>query len=482
MNNRCKSKISLFVGAALTMIGATLGSAPSLHAQNFDFDRLLKQASVYTVVLDVKVEYTFGADVNEQEERLLGTIVRADGLIIFDGGFLSEENPFMPTGGFTFRSTPRRIKVTTIDRKEYSAEFVGVDAYTGFGFALITGADRQFTPARFVKPERLRVGDWLATLVLLPEYVEPPLATDVAMVSAVITQPEKFPLTVGFSPFEFGSVLYDSRLNPVGLLGQMEDPTGQSGGGAAMMGEFQQMNIPLLGVITLDRLEALIANPPRRGQAARSWLGITMQSLTADIAEFLGLGAPGGVIVNEIVPGSPAEAGGLKVGDVITEVDGRRVEVDREEKLSVFQRQVASKTVGSTADLTVMRPLESGLDTLHLKVILAAAPLAASDAADFEYVPYELTVRNLVFSDYVGYNVEMNSLSGVVVTSMQPGGLADISGLAPGDVIQRVNDRPVASVEEFAQVMQTVDSEQPTEVVLLVWRFGQTVFVNVRME
>ena len=482
MNNRSLSRISLFVGTALTVVGASLGLAPSSHAQNFDFERLLRQASVYTVVLDVKVEYSFGADVNEHEERLLGTIVRGDGLIIFDGGFLSEENPFMPTSGMTFRSTPKRIKVTTVDHKEYGAEFVGVDAYTGFGFALITGADRPFTPIRFVKPERLRVGEWLATLVLLPEFVEPPLATDVAMISAVITQPERFTLTVGFSPFEFGSVLYDARLNPVGLLGQMEDPTGQSGGGEGMMGEFQQVNIPLLGVITLDRLDALIVNPPRRGQVARSWLGITMQSLTADIAEFLKLGAPGGIIVNEIVPGSPAETGGLKVGDVLSEVDGHRIEVDREEELSVFRRQVAAKTVGSTVSLTVLRPAEPGLDTLHLQVTLAAAPLAASDAADFEYTPYELTVRNLVFSDYVGYNVEMNSLSGVVVTSMQPGGLADISGLAPGDVIQRVNDRAVASVEEFAQVMETVDSEQSTEVVLLIWRFGQTVFVNVRME
>ncbi len=113
---------------------------------------------------------------------------------------------------------------------------------------------------------------------------------------------------------------------------------------------------------------------------------------------------------------------------------------------------------------------------------MAAAPLSASDAADYEYKPYELTVRNLVFSDFVDFNVEQNSLNGVVVTAMQPGGLADISGLAPGDVIQRVNDKAVGSVEEFTRVMAELDSGQRGEVILLVWRFGQTIFVNVRAE
>jgi serine protease Do len=481
MNNTNMMNMSVVVRTTLVMLIA-LAAAPVVQAQNFDFDRLLRQASVNTVILDIKVEYSFGTEVNEHEARLLGTIVRDDGLIVFDGSFLSEENPFVPTGGFSFRSTPRRIKVTTLDLKEYTAEYVGLDSYTGFGFALITGADRKFVPVRFVKPSRFEVGSWLATIILLPEYITPPIATDIAMISSVITEPEKFPLTVGFSPLEFGSVLYDSRLNPVGLLGQIEDPGSRALDPSSMMGGYDQTSIPLLGVITADRLESLIANPPRRGQIVRSWLGITMQALTSDIADFLKTGAPGGVIVDEVVSASPADVGGLKVGDVIYAVDGRRIEVDREDELSGFQRQVANMGVGTKVALRVLRPIGNNLDTLNLTINLAAAPMAASDAADYEYLPYELTVRNLVFSDYVGFNVEQNSLSGVMVTAMQPGGLADISGLAPGDVLQRVNDQAVGSVEEFARVMTALDSGTRSEVVLLVWRFGQTVFVNVRAE
>lgn len=458
------------------------GMADSAAAQNFDFSKLHQRVAQYGVIITIQVEYSFGTETNEQEERLLGTIVRDDGLIIFDGSFLSEANPFVPAGGFTFRSTPRRIKVKTFDQKEFTAEYVGVDSYTGFGFAQIVDPNRKFEPVRFVAGNQFRVGNWLATNALLPEFVDPPLAADIGMISSIISAPELFPLIVGFSPLEFGSVLYDERLNPVGLLGHLDSPASRMSESDNPMESFSRMEVPLIGVVTSERLQPLIASPPRHGQAARSWLGITMQALTPDIAGFLGLASPGGVIVDEVVPGSPAEAAGLTVGDIIHTVNGRRVEVDREEELSVFQRDVAGMVVGSKAELTVIRPVGDKFDTLTLQAVLASAPLAASEAADYEYKPFEMTVRSLVFSDYIGYNVEQNSLEGVVVTEVQPGGLADISGLSPGDIIQRVNEQSIKSVDDFTKAMTGLEAAQPNEVILLVWRFGQTLFVNVKAE
>ena len=481
--NRCFSpgQLKLLRGfLAALIIGP--GMTASAAAQNFDFNKLHQRVAQYGVIVTVQVEYSFGTETNEQEERLLGTIVRDDGLVIFDGSFLSEANPFVPSGGFSFRSTPRRIKVKTFDQKEYDAEYVGVDSYTGFGFAQVVAPNIKFEPVRFAAGSQFKVGSWLATNALLPEYVDPPLAADVGMISSIITAPEQFPLIVGFSPLEFGSVLYDERLNPVGLLGHLESPTGRMSESDNPMESFSRMEIPLIGVVTSERLQPLIANPPRHGQAARSWLGITMQALTPDIAELLHVGPPGGVIIDEVVPGSPAEAAGLTVGDIIHAVNGRRVEVDREEELSVFQREVAAMAVGSKTELKVLRPVADKFDTLTLQAVLAAAPLAASEAAEYEYKPFEMTVRNLVFSDYIGYNVEQNSLEGVVVTELQPGGMADISGLSPGDVVQRVNDQSVKSVDDFTKAMTGLEAAQPNEVIFLVWRFGETLFVNVKAE
>jgi len=466
----------------MTAAGLIGSLAAVTRAQSFDFEKLRQRVSEYSVCVKIQVEFSFGTQTNEHEERLLGTIVSDDGLVVFDGGFLVEESPFVPTGGFSFRSTPRRITVITLDEREYVAEYVGVDRFTGFAFARITCADCKFSPVRFVKVSEFKVGSWLACFALLPEFVAPPLAADIGMISSAVTAPESFPLTVGFNSMEFASVLFDERLNAVGLLGALNDPARRDGQPGDIMESYDQMEVPLLGVITADRLDPLIADPPRRGQAARSWLGITMQSLTSDIADFLGLASPGGIVVNEVIPGSPAEAAGLTVGDVIYGVNGQRVDVDREEELSVFQRQVTNMGVGTSVELGVIRPVGDGLDTLNLLAVLTAAPLAASDAEDFEYEPFEFTVRDLVFSDFIGFNVEQNSLNGVVVAELKPGGLAAISGLYPGDVIQRINDRNVISVEEFTEKMATVEAQRPSEVVFFVWRFGQTMFVNLRTD
>ena len=455
-------------------------SGAQIH--EFNFDKLESQIKPYTVILDVQVEFSFGTQSNEHEQRLLGTIVSEDGLVVFDGGLLREENPLVPSFGFSFRATPKRIDVTTLDGTEYSAEYIGVDRFTRLGFARITGGPEKFKPIKFVPVDRFIVGDWLATYTLLPEYVEPSLSADVGMIGAIITTPEDFPLTVGFNSLEFASVLYDKDLKPVGLLGELSDPSESVGAVADFGDSFGGGQFPMLGVITADRLEKLIAEPPQRGRTDRSWLGITMQGLTEDLADFLKIAQPGGIIVNEVVPGSPADLCGLTVGDVIYTINGQRVTVDRDEELSLFQRTISALGPGTSVELGVYRPADEGLDSLKLTAVLAAAPLAASDADEYEFEPFEFTVRNLVFSDFLNYNIEQNSIQGVVVTELKPGGLAAIGGLRPGDVIQRVNDRDVAAVEDFGAYLEAVEKEKPSEVVLFVWRFGQTLFVNVKTD
>jgi len=481
MNSQYRKRsplISVTTAAVILLFVLSRG----VTAQSFDFDQLYNQIRDYTVTVKIQVEISFGTQTSEHEERLLGTIVSPKGLIVFDGSFLIEESPFVPSAGFSFRTTPRRIEVITLAGDEYDAEFVGVDRYTGFGFAEISGAEVQFKPVEFVLVEKFEIGNWFATYALLPEFVEPPLAADIGMVSNLITVPEEFTLTVGFNALEFASVLYNEDLQAVGLLGELTDPGRAGGNGPGLMDSFGRMELPLLGVITAERLAVLIADPPRRGQIDRSWLGITMQSLTVDIAEFLGLDGPGGIIVNEVMPGSPAADAGLQIGDVIHAVDDVRIEVDRDEQLTVFQRKVSSMGIGTTAGLTVIRPVGERLDTLQLSALLKAAPMSASDADQFEYEPFEMTARNLVFSDFLNYNVEQNSLEGVVVSELKPGGLANISGLRLGDVIQSINDQMVVGVDDFSSFLNAIESERSSEVVFFVWRFGKTLFVNVRTD
>lgn len=476
-----KSSALLVIAAILALVSPAF--APAAHAQSFNFERIHQQARDYTVILDMKITFSFGMQTNEQEERALGTIVSEDGLIIFDGTSLSQGQTFASISGMNIKTDPTRIEISTLDDKKYTGEFLGVDRFTRLGFIRITDADgRSFKPVSFARNVKFRVGEWLAAHMLLPEFVRPPIAGDVGMVSSLLTDPEAFPLTVGFNQMEMACVLYNENLQAVGLLGILLNPSSANTDPAGLLDSFNEFEMPLLGVITGERLEKMIADPPVKGKTERAWLGISLQALTPDLAEFFGISVPGGIIVNNIIANSPAEEAGLKVGDVIYELNGEPIAVDRDERIPVFQRTVAEMGPGTSVEMAVFRTGENQVDTLHLIADLRRAPLAATEADEFKSEDFEFTVRNMVFADFLINNLDADSFQGAVVSELERGGLAAIGGLRLGDIIQRVGETPITSVTDVQAVMETVGADKPSEVVFFVWRNSRTLFVNVKTD
>jgi serine protease Do len=472
--------LPIFVFGLVMTLG---GVSASPSAQSFDFAQLQRNVRDFTVIVNVKLEMSLGMQTSEQEVRMLGTVVADDGLIVFDGSSLLNDRSFPSMGGLTIKTTPTKIEITAMDKKKYQAEYIGVDRFTKLGFARITGAaDGQFKPVAFAQNVQYKVGSWLASFLLLPEFVNPPIAGDVGMVSTMVESPEKFPLTVGFSPLEVGSVLFDEQLAPVGILGTLMDPTSASSDAGGMIESFGGSDVPLLGVITGERLAKMIASPPKKGEVDRAWLGITLQALTRDIGDFLGIGAKGGIIVNDVVKGSPAEKAGLSVGDIIYEVNGQPLDIDMDEKIPVFQRRIAEMTPGTAVEFSVYRSHDSTTDTLKILATLEPAPITATEAPSYENKDLEFKVRNLVFGDYAAFNLEVGSLSGVVVSELKPGGLASVGGLEIGDVVQKIDGDSVNSIDEARTAMDKLRTNKPNEVIFFIWRDAKTLFVNVKTD
>ena len=462
--------LACLVTAAILLIGP----ARSASSQNFDFAKLRQKLDSSAVVIDMKVEISFGAHMIEQQGRYLGTIITSDGLVMFNGADLQVEGA---VGGLSFSADPVSIEVTTLGGEHFQAEFVGTDRYTRLGFLRLQAADRTFTPLQFAPSANLSVGSWVGLFMLLPDFISPSLAGDVGMVSALVESPEHFPLTVGFGTVQLGSVLFSEQMEAVGVLGLLHDPSGGSMDESALGSD-----LPLLGVITPDRIARLAANPPTRGKTERGWLGIRMQALTSDMSDYWGLAVDGGVIVSEIVKGSPAEAGGLKVADIIVAVDGRPLQINREENLLVFQRAIADMTPGSTVEFSVLRRDGAEFMPATVTVGLTKAPLTAADSPKFEDKNLEFTVRDLVFDDYLMSNQDPETFHGVFVSKLEPGGLAEVGGLQFGDIIQRISGQAVTSVDEAKAALQEIQTARPREVIFFIWRDNKTLFVNVKTD
>lgn len=463
---------------ALTLTG-------SLAARDYDYDKILKDAGKYTVEVKIQTKISFGTQNTEVESRGIGTVVTPDGMVIFDGRPIDSDDPFSTMTGMQVSAEPTRIEVKFLDGRKYDAEYIGVDRFTKLGFAkIITEKKEKFDYLQFQERKKFQIGDMLISLMLLPEYVDPPLSVDVGMVTARLAEPEKFILTVGFNELELVSVLYDSTGAAVGMLGYMTNPNLASMSPNQMVNPFENMDnyFPLLGVISVDKIEKLIEDPPSPGKVTRGWLGIYLQALTPDIAEFWGINAGGGIIVNEVVEDSPADSAGFKTGDIIVTLNEKEIAVDKEENIPIFQREISEMGAGAEVDFGVLRREDGKVDTLDMNVTLASAPITPSEAKDYEDKQFEIKVRNMVYADYSIYNLNRNDFKGVVVKEVESGGWASVGGIIPGDIIQSIDGQDVGSVEDAENVFNRLEKEKPKEVVFFIWRNNKTLFINIKTD
>ena len=193
-------------------------------------------------------------------------------------------------------------------------------------------------------------------------------------------------------------------------------------------------------------------------------------------AKALGLESPQGVLIEDFVPkdNSPAQLGGLKRGDVIVAMEGRRVVFSHQ-----LQEMIAKRRPGETIEITVFRDGEriTRQVTLGSKEIPGDRAVLSTRARLPKTSTLGMQLRNLTDEDLVELGLEQSR--GVVVERVADGGPALKAGLRVGDVILEVNRRPVNSVEELRD---TLDDVSPgTAILFMIIRGGTTRFIGLEL-
>jgi len=178
------------------------------------------------------------------------------------------------------------------------------------------------------------------------------------------------------------------------------------------------------------------------GKPVRPWLGLTGQAVTADLAASLGLARPAGVLVRSVDPRSPAAQSGLKVGDVVTSLNGRAVD-DPEALLF----RAATQPVGDRVTLGVVRHGTDSTITFTLTAPPEDPPRQVT-ALSGRYPLSGATVANLspAFAEEIDFT---GPPQGVVITAVASGSPASQVGFQPGDVVLRVDSRDIAEVRDL---------------------------------
>jgi Do/DeqQ family serine protease len=253
-----------------------------------------------------------------------------------------------------------------------------------------------------------------------------------------------------------GGALVNTRGELVGINSQILSPSGYNIGIGFAIPAGMAQNV----------MQQLITS----GRVQRGMLGVTVQGVNADVAKSLGLGSAHGAIVADVTPGGPAAAAGLRPGDVILALNGRAVDSSND-----LRNHVAPLGPGAKVTLQVFREGRQREIPAVLAELPADETRASANRPDAERGHYGMTVQPLTKD--LAEQLDARSTSGVVVTDIDPAGVAAEAGLQAGDVVEQVDGARIGDVAGLKRALNARHEGRPA--LLLVNRQGRHLFVTL---
>ena len=352
-----------------------------------------------------------------------GVIVSSDGIIVTNNHVIAGADA---------------VRVALSDRREFDAEIVLKDERTDLAILKVRDASETFPHIDFADSDTLQVGD----IVLA---IGNPFGVGQTVTQGIVSALAR--TRVGVTDYQF-FIQTDAAINPGNSGGALVDMKGRLVGINTAIFSRSGGSNGIGFAIPSNMVRFVVQAAEGGGKVRRPWLGASMQSVSAEIAEALGLDRPSGVLVTEVGEGSPAERAGLKVGDLITRVGDAEV-TDPDS----FGYRFATRPIGSTTTLTVLRP--RGETTLAVMLEPAPETVPRDERVIEGYSPFSgATVMNL--SPAVAEELRLDGFEdGVVVAALAPGSTAARVGLQAGDIIQSINGRPVDSTRSLERMAKS---------------------------
>ncbi|HLK61700.1 MAG TPA: PDZ domain-containing protein [Chthonomonadaceae bacterium] len=209
----------------------------------------------------------------------------------------------------------------------------------------------------------------------------------------------------------------------------------------------------------------------------KAWIGVKTQVLVPDVAAALKIPGKKGFRVTEVYPLTEASKAGLKAGDVITGLNGDKLNAFRPQDAEDFKTAIENLSVGEKADLEVLRAGKS----MKVSIVLEGQPKPSEYAAKAKQKEFEFAVRDIMPLDRMEREWTKDQ-KGVIVTDTTSGGLANIAGLEAEDVILSINGQSVDNVADFETAIKAAMEKKPKIVQIFVKRGPRTHFIFIEPE
>ena len=342
-----------------------------------------------------------------------------------------------------------KIQIQLNDGREIDVKLIGKDPQTDIALLKISNAKdiKNLTAVSIADSDKLRVGDFAVA-------VGNPFGLGQTATSGII------------------SALGRSGLNLEGLENFIQTDAsinrGNSGGALVNLnGELIGINTAILApgggnigigfAIPSNMAKSLSEQLIKHGEVKRGILGIKGTEMNSDIAKAFNIDAQRGAFVSEVIPKSSAAKAGIKSGDVLVSVDGKRIN-----SFAELRAKIGTSQLGKEITLGLIR---SG-KPMEVKVVLESEEGSATNAEKLTESLLGATISNAVVSN----------TKGVQVDSVAPKSPAAAVGLAKGDLIFGVNDTRVESIDQFRKIIES----KPPVLAMKVLRGGETLYLLMK--
>lgn len=344
----------------------------------------------------------------------------------------------------------KEVTVKLVDKREFKAKVIGKDDPSDVAVLKIDASN--LPTVKIGDSSQVKVGQWVLAIGSPFGFENSVTAGIVSATSRSLPNGNYVPFLqtdVAVNPGNSGGPLINLNGEVVGINSQIYS---RSGG-------YQGLSF----AIPINVAENVENQLVHSGHVTRGRLGVTIQDVNQGLADSFGLKKPVGALVSSVDPSSPAAAAGLKVGDVILQMDGK--DVVRSSDLPV---RVAELNPGSKATLLISRKGE----TRDVTVIIGEAmepTVATANEANGDHGRLGLAVRPLTPEERQQAGVK----GGLLV--YEATGPAAKAGIEPGDVIMALNGKPVTSVEQLRSLVEKAGKH----FALLIQHEDATIFVPI---
>ncbi len=377
----------------------------------------------------------------------------------FGSGFVLSSDGYIVTNAHVVDNAAE-ISVEFPNRREYTAELIGADERTDIALLKIDAND--LPTVTLGDSSDLNVGQWVLAIGSPFGFEYTATQGIVSALSRSLPDGNYVPFIqtdVAVNPGNSGGPLFDTDGRVVGVNSQIYS---RSGG-------YQGLSF----AIPVNVVKNVTAQLQKKGFVSRGWLGVVIQNVDQNLAESFGMDRPRGALVSKVTRNSPASEAGVITGDIILSFNGQDVA-----RSSNLPPMVGGTVVGEPAQMTVLR----GGKEIALDVVIAEL------AEDREVGPARTTAPRA--DERLGMSIapltdEQRSQTGVeaggvLITGVDPNGVAALAGIQTGDVLMSFNQKPVESTAQLRELVAAAPAGKP--IAALINRDSNPLFTALTLE